>query len=60
MNQINPENKNQKILKVPTEVFTRVVGYYRPVNQMNLGKKEEHRDRIKLRIPSDVRSWYVI
>jgi ribonucleoside-triphosphate reductase len=28
-----------------TEVYTRVVGYYRPVNRWNKGKQEEYRDR---------------
>jgi len=27
------------------EVFSRVVGYYRPVNVWNKGKKEEYKDR---------------
>ena len=29
----------------PTEVWTRVMGYYRPVSSFNLGKKGEHRGR---------------
>ncbi len=29
-----------------TEVFTRIVGYYRPVSQWNKGKKAEYMDRI--------------
>lgn len=28
-----------------TEVYTRVVGYYRPVQKFNTGKKEEYKDR---------------
>lgn len=28
-----------------TEIFSRVVGYYRPVQNWNLGKKEEFKDR---------------
>ena len=28
------------------EVWTRVMGYYRPVSQFNLGKKSEHRERL--------------
>jgi len=31
--------------KVRTEVFSRVVGYIRPVNQWNEGKQEEFRQR---------------
>lgn len=29
------------------EVFSRIVGYYRPVNQWNLGKKEEFKQRLE-------------
>lgn len=28
-----------------TEVYSRVVGYYRPVQQWNRGKRAEHKDR---------------
>ena len=31
--------------KVPVEVYSRVVGYYRPVNQWNKGKQQEYEDR---------------
>ena len=31
--------------KVPAEVYSRVVGYFRPVHQWNDGKKEEFKDR---------------
>ena len=27
------------------EVWTRVMGYHRPVSQFNIGKKSEHRER---------------
>ena len=29
----------------PCEVWTRVMGYYRPVDQYNIGKKQEYADR---------------
>lgn len=29
------------------EVYSRIVGYYRPVQQWNKGKKEEFRDRLE-------------
>ena len=29
----------------PTEIYSRVVGYYRPVQQWNDGKQEEFKDR---------------
>ncbi len=28
------------------EVWTRVMGYYRPVSQFNAGKKSEHKERL--------------
>ena len=34
-------NMSKKELKIPVEVYSRVVGYFRPVNQWNNGKKEE-------------------
>jgi len=30
---------------VPCEVYSRVVGYYRPVQSWNRGKQEEFKDR---------------
>lgn len=32
--------------KVPCEVYSRVVGYFRPVQNWNLGKREEFKDRV--------------
>lgn len=31
--------------KIPTEVYSRVVGYFRPVSQWNVGKQAEFSDR---------------
>jgi anaerobic ribonucleoside-triphosphate reductase len=33
------------IKKIPCEIFTRSVGYFRPVSNWNKGKKAEFRDR---------------
>ena len=30
----------------PCEVWTRVMGYFRPVSGWNIGKKQEHADRV--------------
>ena len=30
---------------IPTEIYSRVVGYFRPVNQWNKGKQAEFADR---------------
>lgn len=38
----------------PTEVYSRVVGYYRPVKNWHLGKQEEFKDRLNYHlIPED-------
>jgi len=31
--------------KMPVEVYSRVVGYFRPINQWNPGKQSEFNDR---------------
>ncbi len=41
---------SKKELKVPVEVYSRVVGYFRPVNQWNKGKQEEFRERKVYRV----------
>lgn len=38
-----------KGLKVPVEVYSRVVGYFRPVSQWNNGKRDEFNERADLR-----------
>ncbi len=37
-------------IKQPCEVYTRVVGYLRPVNQFNLGKQQEFKQRKEFKI----------
>ena len=41
--------------KIPTEIYSRVTGYYRPVAQFNKGKKEEFNERKYLEVPSDTK-----
>lgn len=36
--------KEEKLV-IPCEVYSRVVGYYRPVRNWNKGKQEEFKDR---------------
>ena len=31
------------------EIWTRVMGYYRPVSEFNIGKKSEHKERVSFR-----------
>ena len=44
--------KNIRI--VPTEIYSRVVGYMRPVNQWNKGKQSEFADRVTVKIPEEL------
>lgn len=37
--------KSTTMLRVPCEVYSRVVGYLRPVQNWNAGKQQEFRDR---------------
>ena len=34
-----------------TEVYSRVVGYFRPVQQWNKGKREEFKQRTEFKLP---------
>jgi hypothetical protein len=45
IDEIEEQDKKMKELKVPVEVYSRVVGYYRPTAQWNKGKQEEFRQR---------------
>ncbi len=46
MEKKNEGTSNQRIeIKVPCEVYSRIVGYLRPVQNWNAGKKEEFKDR---------------
>jgi ribonucleoside-triphosphate reductase len=38
-------DKDVEKMRTECEVYSRVVGYLRPVNQWNLGKKQEFDDR---------------
>jgi anaerobic ribonucleoside-triphosphate reductase len=39
------DRKEENICSKKTEVYSRVVGFYRPVEQWNNGKREEFSDR---------------
>jgi len=50
METIVEEKENLKttsriVKKIPCEVYSRVVGYYRPVANWNLGKQQEFKER---------------
>lgn len=40
-------------VKVPAEIYSRVSGYYRPVNQWNRGKQEEFSCRTSLTVKNE-------
>ena len=48
------ENTNQTDIKLtdeerqPCEVWTRVMGYFRPVSAFNIGKKSEYAERVSI------------
>lgn len=37
--------KKQAQKRIPCEVYSRIVGYYRPVQNWNVGKKQEFMER---------------
>lgn len=39
------QSDNKKLV-IPTEVYSRVVGYYRPVQNWNVGKRQEFSERL--------------
>ena len=39
-----------------TEVYSRVVGYYRPIQQWNRGKKEEYGNRVTFNLSTGIHS----
>ena len=43
--------KKEELIKIPCEVYSRVVGYYRPLNQWNPGKYSEFINRKEYKIP---------
>jgi len=43
--KIHAEIRLEDSERQPCEVWTRVMGYHRPVDSFNIGKKAEHRQR---------------
>jgi len=38
---------------IPTEIYSRVVGFYTPVSQWNKGKQEEYKNRKPYRLENE-------
>ena len=41
----DPRTEEKTVMVVPCEVYSRIVGYVRPVQQWNVGKRQEWADR---------------
>ncbi|BCS53202.1 anaerobic ribonucleoside-triphosphate reductase [Geobacter sp. SVR] len=50
-NALQQETEQQHLKRQPCEVWTRVMGYHRPVESFNTGKKAEHAARCFFREP---------
>ncbi len=44
----------KKGIMIQTEVYSRVAGYFRPVNQWNKGKQEEFSERVEYVLDSNL------
>ncbi len=44
---------DKKVKKVPCEVYSRIVGYLRPVQNWNRGKQQEFEERKNYRIKNE-------
>lgn len=50
----NKDNNKESKLRIPCEVYSRVVGYFRPVDNWNKGKQQEHKERVNFKIPENL------
>ena len=41
------------MIKIQCEIYSRCVGYFRPVSQWNKGKKAEFEDRVEYKIKEE-------
>lgn len=46
---MNKLPKELQELRTKCMVYTRVMGYHRPVESFNIGKKGEHKERVKFK-----------
>jgi anaerobic ribonucleoside-triphosphate reductase len=52
MHAVKPENETVKeTVEVPCEVYSRIVGYLRPVQAWNEGKQAEFEERKTFKVP---------
>jgi len=48
---MKPSEEKKPVKPVPCEVYSRVVGYLRPLSSWNVGKVAEFEDRVEYKIP---------
>lgn len=48
---LSEENAQDNAVKVPCEVYSRIVGYLRPVQAWNEGKQAEFEERKTFKVP---------
>jgi anaerobic ribonucleoside-triphosphate reductase len=46
----NPVNRKKNSCGLKCEIYSRVTGYFRPVANWNIGKKEEFNDRLNFKV----------
>ena len=51
MSEDNAKDGDTEVLKIPCEVYSRVVGYLRPVSAWNIGKRQEFKERTVFKQP---------
>ena len=44
--KIQVEEKQETRLRIPCEIYSRIVGYLRPVDAWNDGKRQEYAERV--------------
>ena len=49
-----PRQEPLKERRVPCEVYSRIVGYIRPVQNWHRGKQQEFKERKTFRVPTEV------
>lgn len=52
-NVVTPKTDEEVEVKVPCEVYSRIVGYLRPVQNWNKGKQQEFAERQTFQLPQN-------
>ena len=50
---MQPENQPPTEMRIPCEVYSRIVGYLRPLRNWNEGKRQEFEDRQTFRVSEE-------